>query len=136
MGDWFLLNNQNWILPTCDSFPLIVSHLCLLTGRIQCKCAFKEPFKNTCKGTWCKKKKYPKKFSEHPFRPQKISGPFFAMKIMGQPHKKACKLNFNWDFFSRLLTRSTNFKAPLFASGPLNKCLWNSNGSQLAKMRK
>ena len=24
---WFILKNQNWKLSTCDSFPLIVSHL-------------------------------------------------------------------------------------------------------------
>ena len=27
MDKWLLLKNQNWILSTCDSFPLIVSHL-------------------------------------------------------------------------------------------------------------
>ena len=27
MDKWFILKNQNWILPTCDSFPLIVSQL-------------------------------------------------------------------------------------------------------------
>ena len=26
--------------------------------------------------------------------PQKFKGPLFAMKITGQPHRKACKLNF------------------------------------------
>ena len=27
MNKWFILKNQNWILPTCDSFPLIVSQI-------------------------------------------------------------------------------------------------------------
>ena len=27
MDKWFILKNQNWILPTCDSFLLIVSHI-------------------------------------------------------------------------------------------------------------
>ena len=27
---------------------------------------------------------------------KKIQAPLFAMKIMGQPHRKACKLNFQW----------------------------------------
>ena len=28
MDKWFImLKNQNWILPTCNSFPLIVSHI-------------------------------------------------------------------------------------------------------------
>ena len=30
------------------------------------------------------------------FRPQKIQGPLFAVKIMSQPHGKACKCNFYW----------------------------------------
>ena len=29
MDKWFILKNQNWKLQTCDSFPLIVSHLCI-----------------------------------------------------------------------------------------------------------
>ena len=29
MDKRFILKNQNWILPTCDSFPLIVSHFCI-----------------------------------------------------------------------------------------------------------
>ena len=27
MDKWFILNNQNWILLTCDSFPLTMSHI-------------------------------------------------------------------------------------------------------------
>ena len=27
MDKWLMLKTQNWILPTCDSFPLIVSHI-------------------------------------------------------------------------------------------------------------
>ena len=27
MDKWFILKNQNWILSTCDSFPLIMSHI-------------------------------------------------------------------------------------------------------------
>ena len=32
MDKWFILKNRNWILPTCDSFPLIVSQLELTVG--------------------------------------------------------------------------------------------------------
>ena len=32
MDKWLILKTQNWILPTCDSFPLIVSHIC--TGKL------------------------------------------------------------------------------------------------------
>ena len=28
MDKRFILKNENWILPTCDSLPLIVSHIC------------------------------------------------------------------------------------------------------------
>ena len=50
--------------------------------------------------------------------------PPFAMKIMGQPHRKACKLNFHWKIcgiFSRPppLTRVTNFKGLPFWIRPL-----------------
>ena len=59
---------------------------------------------------------------------KKIRGPLFAMKIMSQLHRKACKLNFHWKiciFFSRTpLARVKHFKGPLFISGPPNKCLW------------
>ena len=53
------------------------------------------------------------------FRPQKISGPpLFAMKIMGQPKRKACKLNFYWKICSNLfhgpLPRVKNFKTLTF----------------------
>ena len=30
MGKWFILKNQNWILPTCDSFPLIMSPIFII----------------------------------------------------------------------------------------------------------
>ena len=44
-----------------------------------------------------------RKIFEALFRPQKIQGPLFAMEITGQPHRKACKLNFLlenlWYFF-------------------------------------
>ena len=44
------------------------------------------------------KENYRKNFSGFPFRPKKIQcpPPLFAMKIMGQPHRKACQLNFHW----------------------------------------
>ena len=54
-----------------------------------------------------------------------ISGPpLFAMKITGQPHKKACKLNFYWkicgNFFQGPpLTRVKNFKGPFLHQAPL-----------------
>ena len=52
------------------------------------------------RGDWCKK--YRENFSGPPSdrkkkkkKKKKNSGPpFFAMKITGQPHRKACKLNF------------------------------------------
>ena len=51
----------------------------------------------TCKGACCKNYLSRKIFGA-PFRPQKkkkkkIGAPLFAMKITGQPHRKACKLN-------------------------------------------
>ena len=53
---------------------------------------------------------------------KKIQGPLFAMKIMGQPHRKACKLNFYWkicNFFQGpSLQGSKILGTPLFASGP------------------
>ena len=56
----------------------------------------KGPFTNTCKGGLMQKKiDYRENFSGPPFRPQKnFRAPLFAMKITGQPHRKACKLNF------------------------------------------
>ena len=57
--------------------------------------ASKGPFTNTCKGGDLMQKIFIAKiFRPPPFRPQKNQGPLFAMKIMGQPHRKACKLNF------------------------------------------
>ena len=53
--------------------------------------------------------------------------PFRSPKISGQPQRKAFKTNFNWKicgiFFKAPLTRIKNFKGPLFATGPPNKCL-------------
>ena len=60
-----------------------------------------------------------------PLRPHKISGlTLYAMKIMGQPHRKARKLNFHQKidghfFQGPLLQGSKNLRAPVFASGPL-----------------
>ena len=78
----------------------------------------------TCRGWWCKQLYCKNLFVPNPFIPQKISGPPFALKITGQPHRKACKLNFYWIFFKGPLTRVKKFEGPLFASGPPNKCLW------------
>ena len=60
----------------------------------------------------------------------------FAMKITGQPQRKACNLNFRWkicSFFSRPpLTRVNNFRGPLFASGPLTSvCEWSLSVAHL-----
>ena len=33
--EFFEWTSQNWILPTCDSFPLIVSHMCTRCKRVQ-----------------------------------------------------------------------------------------------------
>ena len=56
------------------------------------------------------------------FRPQKIQGPLFAMKIMGQPHRKACKLYFHCKifviFFQGPLTRLKNLKGPFLYQAP------------------
>ena len=49
--------------------------------------------------------------------------PLFAMKITGQPHRKACKLNFYWLIFFKPPLQGQKFKGPLFASGPSNMCL-------------
>ena len=55
----------------------------------------KGPFTNTCKWGPDAKNIYRENFSGPPFRPQKnVRAPLFAMKITGQPHRKACKLNF------------------------------------------
>ena len=47
----------------------------------------------------------------------------FALEIMGQPHRKACKLHFYWKIcgilFQGPLTRVKKLKPPLFASGVL-----------------
>ena len=63
---------------------------------------------------------------------KKIQGPLFTMKIMGQPHRKSCKLNFYWkicgNFFQGPpLQGSKSLRAPLFASGfPLTSvCEWS-----------
>ena len=74
------------------------------------------PFTNTCKGAGCKKTKNKQtnkqKNKNKNDISQKTSGPllqtskmsgslppfFFAMKITGQSHRKACKLNFTGNF--------------------------------------
>ena len=71
-----------------------------------------------------KKKKNIAKIFRTPFRPRKISGPPFAMKIIGQPHRKACKLSFHWKivgiFFSRAPLQGSNIlTCPLIASDHL-----------------
>ena len=50
-------------------------------------------------GAWCKKKKknIVNIFASPPLQiAKKFQGPLFAMNITGQPHWKACKLNFYW----------------------------------------
>ena len=59
----------------------------------------------------------------------RLQFPLSAMKITGQPQRKACKLNFYWkicgNFFSGPpLQGSKILRAPLFASGPPYKYLW------------
>ena len=70
---------------------------------------------------------YRKNFFGPPFRPQKISGPpLFAMKMMGQPHRKACKLYFNLDICILFSRPPYKVMAPLFASDPLTSvCEWS-----------
>ena len=89
----------------------------------------KGPFTNICKGeAWCKKF-LSQKFLPPPLQTSKnFRASLFAMKITGQPCRKACKLNFHWkicgNFFKAPLIRFKTLRAPLFASGPLNKWLW------------
>ena len=55
----------------------------------------KGPFTNTCKGGLMQKKLIITKiFPGPPSDRKKFQGSLFAMKITGQPHRKACKLNF------------------------------------------
>ena len=65
-----------------------------------------------------------------PFRPKKNfrPPPFFAMKITGQPHRKACKLNFQWkncgNFFQAPPYKGQKFSGPPFLhQSPPYKCL-------------
>ena len=48
------------------------------------------------------------------------------MKITGQPHRKACKLNFYWKICSNFIQgpsfKGQKFEGPPFASGPPNNC--------------
>ena len=87
-----------------------------------------------------------KKYCEHffpPLRPLKISGPLFAMKVMGQPHKKVCKLNFHWkicgNFFQAPSLQSSNLLRSPFASAlpPPRVCEWSlsGNGAPLNKYK-
>ena len=83
------------------------------------------------RGAWWKKKLLWKCFAPPPppSDHKKIQDPLFTMKITGQPHRKACKLNFYWkicgNFFSGPpLQGSKILRAPIFASGPPYKCLW------------
>ena len=80
------------------------------------------------RGAWCKKY-LSRKFFGAPFKPKKkIQGPLFAMKITGQPHRKASKLTFTGKFvvifFRPPLQGSKILRAPLFTSDPPYKCLW------------
>ena len=71
-----------------------------------------------------------------PFRPQQISSLLFALKIMGQPHKTACMLNFHLkicnDFFFKAfpLTRAKILRDPFYISPP-DKCLWTVPNLQM-----
>ena len=75
-----------------------------------------------------KKKKNRQNFSPT-FRPQKFQPPpLFAMKIMGQPHRKECKLLFTGKFVAIFLRPpplqgSTILRAPFLHQPPLDKCL-------------
>ena len=74
-------------------------------------------------GGWMQKENCCDFFLAPPRDLKKFQGPPFATK-MGQPHRKACKLNFYWkicgNFFKPPpLQMSKNLRAPLFASGPL-----------------
>ena len=90
----------------------------------------KGPFTNTCKGGRDAKNIYRKHFSGPPLQTaKKFQAPLFVMKITGQPHRKACKLNFNGKsvviFFSGPpLQGSTILRAPFLHQAPPYKCLW------------
>ena len=83
------------------------------------------------------KKEYRKNFSPPPLQTvKKFRPPLFAMKITGQPHRKACKLNFYWKicgifFRPSPLTKVKDFKGPFSALAPLqvfvNGPLWISS---------
>ena len=93
-------------------------------------------FTKTCKGGLMQKNFYCKIFSGPPASDlKKFQGPLFAMKIIVQPHRKACKLNFHWkissNFFQCPLQESQILRAPfciqpqqVFVNGPLQySCL-------------
>ena len=70
----------------------------------------KDPSQTLVRGAWCKKKLF-RQFFGAPFRPQKnFRAPLFATKIMGQPHRRACKTQFFLENFFH--TMVNNFKGP------------------------
>ena len=85
------------------------------------------PFTNTLRGPDAKN--FIMKFFEGPLSDlKKFQPPLFAMKITGQPHRKACNLNFYWklcDFFQGPLHGSKILRAPFLHQGPLTSvCEW------------
>ena len=76
-------------------FPVLTCHCLHAHANVL---LLKGPFTNTCKGgggLMQKKINYRENFSGPPLQTAKnFQGPLFAMKITGQPHRKACNLNF------------------------------------------
>ena len=123
-----LRNDQNFyilnFLPQCELMKIfyhqnISYHLASISG-------VKGLFTNTCKGGPDAKKIVIAKFFGTPFQTSKnFRASFFAMKITGQPHRKACKLNFYSKicgifFQGPTLQRSTTLRAPFLHQTPLS----------------
>ena len=85
------------------------------------------------------KKNYREKFSGPPFQTsKKFRAPLFAMKITGQPHRKACKLNFPWkicgNFFQAPPLQGSKFEGPpFFNQAPLTSVCERSLSNYYSK---
>ena len=74
---------------------------------------YKGPFTSTCKGGLMQKKII--KIFQPPQTSKNFhSPPLFAMKIMGQPHRKACKLNFYWKICGNFFFKASLYKGQKF----------------------
>ena len=88
-------------------------------------------FTNTCKGSGLMQKIFITKIFRGPIQTAKnFRAPLFAMKITGQPHRKACNSIFNGKsviiFFRGPLTRVKILRAPFLHQAPLTSvCEWS-----------